>query len=61
MGRGGCEHRALGGRVTRGRVKLWAVGIASAATGALLAVTALPLAGEQAPRQAAAASRLRTA
>ena len=43
--------------MTRGRMKLWAVGIASAATGALLAVTALPLAGEQAPRQAAAAAR----
>ena len=42
--------------MTRGRLKLWAVGVASAATGAVLALTALPLAG-QAPRPAAPATR----
>ncbi|MBL8138948.1 MAG: hypothetical protein JNL48_20160, partial [Acidobacteria bacterium] len=42
--------------MTRGRLKLWAVGVASAATGAVLALTALPLAG-QAPRPASPATR----
>ena len=42
--------------MTRGHLKLWAVGVVSATVGVVIAVTALPLAG-QAARQPAGATR----